>query len=590
VYQVRTFGYIKAKSACRRACQALDYDQETTNALCKSVNDEPESLKNISDKKVCDIAEHFLGHIINYSTHASAVIVCPNDINNYTTIERQKNTKTGEYDFVVAYEFHDCEAMGLLKLDILGLQHLDVIDRVIKETGVDYMAIPDRDEKTAQMIRQGHTEGVFQSESQGFTETLQEMHTEEANDVIVTNALFRPGALDSGTTKEYIMRRTGKHAVHYPVEELKPALKDTYGLFIYQEEVMAGARVLCGYSLGQADNVRRIIGRKIEEEMAPCIADMKAKAKEKGTPEEAVDEFTKVVAASASYLFNKSHAAAYGLTAWRSAYLKAHYPMQYWCSFLNQKCKDKEFPTYIKAAKRMGVNIKYPELGQQMCKVVGTGIQLGTNCIKGVGKIEAPMKKDDILKVMNQYPSNTLKALISGGALDYFKIPRNKLVGSIDGIKRHLKDLNKWHDAIKRWEANTKYKPEQCQKRIKEYQDKIRSAQMKWHVDPKFHDATEETAVFGFTFLNPFDGYDLSLVNNKTVFAGVVTRFKEITDRKGRQMAFVDIERDDKKPMNFPMFAQQYKKLEVGKPYLFGLKNRPTGFIMDSVQKLKRVS
>lgn len=589
VYQVRTFGYIKAKSACRRACEALGYDSTTTNALCKEVNDTAESLDRIKDKAVKEIAKHFMGHIINYSTHASAVIVCPDDINNYTAIERQKNSKTGEYDYVVCYEFHDCEAMGLLKLDILGLQHLDIIDRVIKETGIDYLSIPDADEKTAKMIRQGHTEGVFQSESQGFTETLQQMHTEEANDVIVTNALFRPGALDSGTTTEYIKRRTGKSKVSYPVPELEPALKDTYGLFIYQEEVMAGARTLCGYSLGQADNVRRIIGRKIEKEMAECIADMKAKGKSLGTPEKAIDEFTKVVSASASYLFNHSHAAAYGLTAWRSAYLKAHYPTIYWCSFLNQKCKDKKLPAYVKAAQRMGINIKHPELGQEMCRVVGTGIQLGTNCIKGVGNIEKPITKDDILEIMKQYPSNTLTALISGGALDYFKIPRAKLVGSIESIKRHFKDLDKWHDAIHRWKVNTKYSEEQKQKRIKGYEEKIRSATLTWSTKDDFIEAEAEQNVFGFTFANPFEGYDLSLVNNKTVFAGVVTNFKPITDRKGRQMAFVDIEREDRKPMNFPMFANQYQKLEVGKLYLFGLKNRPNGFIMDSVQPLRRM-
>lgn len=589
VYQVRTFGYIKPKSACRRACQALKYDKDITDTLCKAVNSLPESLNKISDKKVRDIAKHFMGHVINYSTHASAVIVCPDAITNYTAIERQKNSKTKEYDYVVCYEFHDCEAMGLLKLDILGLQHLDIIDRVIKETGVDYAAIPNKDEKTARMIRQGHTEGVFQSESEGFTETLQKMHTEEANDVIVTNALYRPGALDSGTTKEYTLRRTGKHPVTYPVAELESALKETYGLFVYQEEVMQGARVLCGYSLGQADNVRRIIGRKIAEEMDACVADMKAKGKAIGTPEEAIDGFTKVVAASASYLFNHSHAAAYGLTAWRSAYLKAHYPIQYWCSFLEQKCKDKEFPSYIKAAQRMGINIKHPELGQRSCKVVGTGIQLGTNCIKGVGKIDSPIQKDSIEEIIKQYPSNTLTALISGGALDYFKIPRNKLIGSIDSVKKYHKDIDKWHAAIERWKVNEKYTPQQRTKRIKEYEAKIKEAKMAWKVNEEFHDTDAEQKVFGFTFGDPFKGLDLSLVNNKTVFAGVVTKFKKVTDRRGRQMAFVGIDSRDGKGMDFPMFSGVYKELKVGKPYLFGLKAKPDGYIMDSVQPLRRI-
>ena len=180
VYQVRTYGYIKEKSAIRKACQSLGYDSVKTNEVCKAP-----TIDAITDKTVKDLASHFSGRLINYGTHASAVIVCPDDINNYTAVERQKNSKTKEYEYVVCYEFHECEAMGLLKLDILGLQHLDIIDRVVKATGIDYDAIPNEDENTAKMLRQGKTDGVFQSESAGFTSTLQKMKVSEANDRIV---------------------------------------------------------------------------------------------------------------------------------------------------------------------------------------------------------------------------------------------------------------------------------------------------------------------------------------------------------------------------------------------------------------------
>lgn len=580
VYQVRTYGYIKEKSAIRKACQSLGYDSAKTNEVCKAP-----TVDAVTDKMVKDLASHFSGRLINYGTHASAVIVCPDDINNYTSVERQKNSKTGQYEYVVCYEFHECEAMGLLKLDILGLQHLDIIDRVVKATGVDYDAIPNKDEKTAKMLRQGKTDGVFQSESAGFTATLQKMKVSEANDFIATNALYRPGSLDSGTTEEYILRKNGIHPVTYPVPELETALKDTYGLIIYQEQVMAGCRALCGYSLGQADNIRRIIGRKVVDEMTPAIEDMKKAAKAIGTPEDAVDGFVKVVEASASYLFNHSHAAAYGITAWRSAYLKCHYPKAYMTSFLNQKSKDEKFPFYVKAVRDMGITVRPPELGVENCTVVGDSIQLGTNCIKGVGTIDRPVDKNNLRSVMNQYPKNKLESLIKGGALDYFKVKRSVLIGSIQSFKDYLKTIESSHDAIKRWKQNTKHKPEYIEGKIKYYENKIKEAKIMGHDDKSFNEAEEEMKVLGFTFGDSLRGYDLHLVNNRNVFAGYVQTFKKVKDKRGRRMAFVTLDNG----IEFAMFSRQYIELEEGKPYLFGLERGKRGYIMQSVRTLRRV-
>lgn len=849
VYQVRTYGYIKEKSAIRKACQSLGYDSVKTNEVCKA-----STIDAVADKTVKDLATHFSGRLINYGTHASAVIVCPDDINNYTAVERQKNSKTKEYEYVVCYEFHECEAMGLLKLDILGLQHLDIIDRVVKATGIDYDAIPNEDEKTAKMLRQGKTDGVFQSESAGFTSTLQKMKVSEANDLIATNALYRPGSLDSGTTEEYILRKNGIHPVTYPVPELESALKDTYGLVIYQEQIMAGCRALCGYSLGQADNIRRIIGRKIADEMAPAVEDMKKAAKTIGTPEDAIDGFVKVVEASANYSFNhclsgdtvlwhgfsrfkqptigemykimhdkeyakatghknlywkysrqgygkalslmdsntilkkndivdiyyrgkgftyeietehgfkvkctakhkipttngikyaeelkigdevytkggrnikknkytfykksnfkkniphkgqmgfqekengrsrmfddykqkcmdekrpceicgtpydgvtrfemhhknidrthnkpndlmwlcvschkkehykmgrtrrggngylavpdkivsitpvgeedvydiemkapyhtltvnngfvvsNSHAAAYGVTAWRSAYLKAHYPKAYMTSFLNQKAKDDQFPLYVKAVKDMGITLRPPELGIENCTIVGNSIQLGTNCIKGVGTIDRPVDKNNLRSVMNQYPRNKLEALIEGGALDYFKIKRSVLIGSIDSFKNYFKTIESSHDAINRWKQNTKHKPEYIASKIRYYEDKIKSAKIVGHEDKSFNEPEAEMRVLGFTFGDALRGYDLHLVNNRNVFAGYVQTFRKVKDKKGHRMAFVTLDNG----IEFAMFYRQYVELDEGKPYLFGLEHGKRGYIMQSVRQLRRL-
>lgn len=581
VFQVRTFGYIKPKSACRRACESLGYEPSKTNELCKNVVD----VDDLQDKKAREIAEHFMGHVLNFSTHASAVIVCPDEIENYTSIERQKNSKTGEYDYIVCYEFHDCEAMGLLKLDILGLQHLDIIDRVLKQVGLDYDSIPDCDAKTANLIQQGKTEGVFQSESQGFTHLLQQLHANKSEDFIACNALYRPGSLDSGTTNEYIMRKSGQHKVTYPVSELEPVLKDTYGLIVYQEQVMAGAMVLCGFTLGKADNVRRIIGRKIKEEMEPAVKEMIAAAEKIGTPKKAVDEFVKVVEASANYSFNRGHAAAYGITAWRSAYLKAHYPIEFMASFLNQKCKDKDFPAYVKATKDMGITILPPELGSELCEKRGTGVQLGTNCIKGVGSIERPINKNSLPEIVNQYPSNKLEALIKGGALDYLKIPRSKMIGSIKPIKSYYATKKSASNAIERWKKNTKFNQEYIEKKIHHYEEIIKNNVIEWNNDESFDEIDGEMKVFGFSFQDPLKHYDVHLVNNKDVFAGFVSKFKKFKDKNGHPMAFIDLDNG----MSFAMFYRQYKELKEGQPYLIGAYKGNRGMIVNSVRPLRRL-
>ena len=348
---------------------------------------------------------------------------------------------------------------------------------------------------------------------------------------------------------------------------------------------MAGCRALCGYSLGQADNIRRIIGRKIVDEMAPAIEDMKKAAKAIGTPEDVIDGFVKVVEASANYSFNHSHAAAYGVTAWRSAYLKAHYPKAYMTSFLNQKAKDDQFPLYVKAVKDMGITLRPPELGIENCTIVGDSIQLGINCIKGVGTIDRPIDKDNLRSVMNQYPRNKLEALIEGGALDYFKIKRSVLIGSIDSFKNYFKTIESSHDAINRWKQNTKHKPEYIASKIRYYEDKIKSAKIVGHEDKSFNEPEAEMKVLGFTFGNALRGYDLHLVNNRNVFAGYVQTFRKVKDKKGHRMAFVTLDNG----IEFAMFYRQYVELDEGKPYLFGLEHGRRGYIMQSVRQLRRI-
>ena len=186
---------------------------------------------------------------------------------------------------------------------------------------------------------------------------------------------------------------------------------------------------------------------------------------------------------------------------------------------------------------------------------------------------------------MNQYPKNKLESLIKGGALDYFKVKRSILIGSIQSFKDYFKTIESSHDAIERWKQNTKHKPEYIEGKIKYYDNKIKEAKIMGHDDKSFNEAEEEMKVLGFTFGDSLRGYDLHLVNNRNVFAGYVQTFKKVKDKRGRRMAFVTLDNG----IEFAMFSRQYIELEEGKPYLFGLERGKRGYIMQSVRTLRRV-
>lgn len=301
VYQVRTISYIQDKSAVQRSAQALGIAPAKYVKMSKDINiveDMPAKTKEQKEWK--DLAMKFRGHIISYGCHASAVLVSPEDVCNWTAIEKQGD------NMVVCHDFHQLEAQGLLKLDILGLETLNIIEQTKHRAGIDIdvAKIPVDDKTTAAMLRKGDTTGCFQIESNVMTNIIIRMNVKNVEDMSVVVALGRPGPLDSGMAETFLRRRNHQEPTVYDISELEPILRDTEGVILYQEQIMQIAQKVCGYSLGEADNLRRIIGRKVVDEMKPAVDDMISRGVKNGYTEAQMKRLTDNIITFASYGFN----------------------------------------------------------------------------------------------------------------------------------------------------------------------------------------------------------------------------------------------------------------------------------------------
>lgn len=326
VYHVRTFSYMQANGALKRAGQALGVSHEITNALSKEVKpdsakyaDQLSALDKVKAKdnaELIELAKQFVGVIQGYSTHASAIIVFPKNPNNWCAIERQMDSQTKQERFVASYDFHDLEEQGLLKLDILGLKTLDVIDETLKSIGnIDINNLPEDDETTFEMLKKGFTVGCFQIESSGMTGLVKTLKPKQYSDMIPLVALYRPGCLKAGMVDVFTDRSCGKQPIEYLHPLMESVLKDTYGVILYQEQIQKLANVLAGYDMGEADLLRRAVGKKLPEEMQRIkpnfISRMVEHLKQDGSDEEkeylqsTAEKVWELIEYFGSYGFNK---------------------------------------------------------------------------------------------------------------------------------------------------------------------------------------------------------------------------------------------------------------------------------------------
>ncbi|MBF9253420.1 DNA polymerase III subunit alpha [Pontibacter sp. 172403-2] len=407
VAQIITFGTMAAKSSIKDVARSTSLPLAEANELAKMVPDTPgttlakafiENLELAAIREGNDhrgatlrLAEKLEGSIRNTGIHAAGVIIAPDDITNYIPVSTSKDADL----LVTQFDGKVIESAGMLKMDFLGLKTLtiikDAIELIEKNHGVkiDIDAIPIDDEKTYQLYQRGDTIGTFQFESEGMRMYLKDLQPTNIEDLIAMNALYRPGPMQF--IPNFINRKHGREEVEYPHELLKPILEYSYGIMVYQEQIMQTAQILAGYSLGGADLLRRAMGKKDMKKMAEEREKFikGAAEKHKIAPKKASEVFD-VMEKFAQYGFNRSHSAAYSVVAYQTGYLKAHYPAEYMAAVLTNNMNDiKKVTFFIEEARKQGVEVLGPDVNESLLKfnVNEKGqIRFGLAAIKGTGE------------------------------------------------------------------------------------------------------------------------------------------------------------------------------------------------------------
>ena len=453
VCHIITFGTMLAKGVIKDVARVLGFPFEDANAITNLI---PEQLKitldqaleqeprlneliqsNPKAQKLFSIAKKLEGLTRHASKHAAGIVISPEPIEDVLPVYIPPKSN----ELVAQYAMTELEKIGFLKIDFLGLKNLTLIDKVVglianhHGISIDTNTIPLDDAKTFALLCAGQTSGVFQLESSGLKEVLRKLQPAVFEDIIAVNALYRPGPLGSGMVDDFIERKHGRQKITYLFDELEPILKETYGVIVYQEQVMKISSTIAGYTLGQADILRRAMGKKKAEVMAEQRKTFLAGAHQKGFDKKRAGELFDLMAYFAGYGFNKSHSAAYAMIAYQTAYLKANYPAEFMACLISLEATNAEkMAFYLQETKDMGLVIEAPNINRSAIdfSVDNGNILFGLHGIKSVGLtaieaiIEERKKKGpfkdlyDFLKRIDLRVCNkrVVENLICAGAFD----------------------------------------------------------------------------------------------------------------------------------------------------------------------------
>ena len=468
VSQIITFGTLQARAAVRDVGKALGMSYTSVDEVAKMIPRElgitlDKALKSSNDfkrayesrpevKKLVDLARSVEGLPRNAGTHAAGVIIAPRDLRDYVPLQQGSDSGV-----ITQYDKNKVEELGLLKMDFLGLRTLTVIGdciQFIRETTgeiVDIDNIPLHDKETCEMLCRGETACVFQLESAGITKLVMDLAPESFEDLIPLVALYRPGPLGTGMAEDFIAGRHGQRTAEVLHPLMEPILEDTYGVILYQEQVMQITSALAGFTLGQADILRRAMGKKKAKELDSMRASFIEGAKRlHDIPEELSDRIFSLLQHFAGYGFNKSHSVAYALVAYETAYLKAHWRAQYYAAFLNSVIGDGDkLSWYISVCKNDNIKILAPDVnesGRDFTVLPNKTIRFGLAGIKSTGgaAVEAILSArseggpftsltDFCCRVnMRVVNKRVVENLIKSGAMDSFGALRSQLLAVLD--------------------------------------------------------------------------------------------------------------------------------------------------------------
>jgi len=584
VAQIITFGTMQAKGALRDVGRALNIPYGEVDKIAKlvpnvlgitlkqAINQEPQ-LKALIDKdskikELSIIALALEGLTRHASTHAAGVVVTPKPLPEYLPL--YVDPKSGGQ--VTQYPMSYVEKIGLVKFDFLGLKTLTVIENAVriiregKDSAFDLKSIPIDDKTTFELLSRGETTGVFQLESSGMKEYLVKLKPNCFEDLIAMVALYRPGPLGSGMVDSFIKRKHGTEQFKYDFSQLEPILKDTYGVIVYQEQVMLIAQVLAKYSLGAADLLRRAMGKKKPEEMAKQKKIFLAGAAENKLNIKKAESVFDLMEKFAAYGFNKSHSAAYALIAYQTAYLKAHYPVEFMAALLTEDMEntDKVIKD-IGEVRAMGVEVLPPDINAsaRSFTVAEEVMRFGLGAVKGVGAAAL----DSIQLVRKEKPFTSLQdfcervdlrkvnkkvaeALIKCGAFDSLGGKRAQFFAGLEEAmdigQRLQRELDSGQDSlfgsqeilsvggngygelpdIDEWD----------EKSLLSYEKEILGFYVTGHPLARYSDSIKRFATCGASELSERTDKEQVRV------CGIISGIKELITKKGDRMAFVTLE------------------------------------------------
>ena len=466
VAQIITFGTMAAKAAIKDVGRAMDIPYSDVDRIAKMVPNQlnikieqavhdSAQLQEAYEKdgqirQLIDTAKKLEGLVRNAGVHAAGVVISPRPLTDLVPLHKTKNA-----EIVTAFDMLAIEKLGLLKMDFLGLTTLTILDdtlKLIAQTRGESIAlesIPLEDKETYEMVfYRGLTSGVFQFESHGMRDVLRRYQPNSIEDLTALNALYRPGPIQGGMIDDFIDRKHGRKKIEYELPELKEMLQETLGVIVYQEQVMQIANRLAGYSLGEADLLRRAMGKKIASEMAAQRERFVSGAVQRGFPPKKIERIFDLMAQFAGYGFNKSHSAAYALLAYHTAYLKTRYPFEFMAALLTSVTGNTDdVVKYINECREMGIAVEPPDINVSDANFTphGNAIRFGLAAVKNVGRnaiesIIAGRKEQGSYRSIFEFcekvdlrllNKRVLESLIKSGAMDPLG-RRSQLMAVID--------------------------------------------------------------------------------------------------------------------------------------------------------------
>ncbi len=466
VCQIITFGTMASKAAIKDVGRALSMPYGDVEKIAKLIPPPvrgrnisiSQALEQVADlrkametdpkvKELVDLAKRLEGCSRHSSVHAAGVVISPKPLHEIVPIAvSSKNELTSQYTM------NDLEKVGMLKMDFLALTTLTVISDCLKsvkqKTGdeIDWSLVSLSDEKSMKLFGDGRTEAIFQFESSGMQEICRRLKPKELEDLAALNALYRPGPLDGGMVDDFIARHRGEKRVQYIVPEMKDILNNTYGILVYQEQIMQLAQKLAGYTLGEADMMRRAMGKKKREEMAVHEDKFINGAIARGIKKEKAAEIFNLMAQFADYGFNRSHSVAYAYLAFQTAYLKAHYPAYFYASVLSHESQDSaKVYKYSTELRTLGLKLLPPDINEsdEGFTPLDNSVRFGLGAIKGIGSasisaiIEA--RKNGAFNSLYDFISRVDQGSVNRKALESLIV-----AGAFDSIKDADVSINIW--------------------------------------------------------------------------------------------------------------------------------------------------